>query len=907
MSGSTIGGFAGAGIGFLFGGPAGARWGWTIGSLVGGYVAPEKIEGPRLTDAQKQTSQEGVPIPFGFGTFPCMGNIIWADELVEHKHKEGGKGGPQQISYTYTRSFAIAFCEAPYPDGIAGYQKVLINGKLVYDVSPDSEIAGDNSKFLEYATLYTGSETQEPDPTMEAVKGAGNVSAHRGLAFIVFTDYDCTDTQGAIPQVEVVIQTCGTVTEAPDFLLDTIGPEFYYPQTDGGSSLVDLTGNHDPMDLYGDASSGGGGLTIDQDGNAYVSQGTGLDNLSTYSIFIKVRILAEPLSNNRHIWGAVTNSILGYYQAAIFLIDDGAGVYRRLGVGINAMAGGGQQAYAPFNLEVGTDYMVGLIRDGSSLHCVVNGAIVDTVACVGTFSGTAAFQCGNHFSLSSLQQTTRDLVGVARAVTTIESALMTYAMGIVPDGWHEVPDSPGSIIAPDGTVYSLSGSVIDACVVTLDEIVTELCARSGIDTATELDVSELTDEVTGFVCATESSAEGYIEALRLGYYFDRFECDKKLRFPKRGKAPVASLTVDDLVRLDEGKPCIEQTQIQEAELLRKVNVMTLDPAMDYRMGKQTWERRAGTVQAKGESTIEIPVVCTADEAAQMAEKRGKIAWAETDKFRFGLPPKWSKLTPTDDVTLTDSRGVVHRLRLQDLNAVAGVISIEEAIKNRASVYTDAVATGTSNPNTGTGNTGGTLAGPTLLAILNLPQMRSQDTSGIYVGMAGILPGWKGAQLLLSFDGGLTYTPVLTITSATTMGYLTSDCASGTEPLQVRVYGGQLASATTAQVAAGANTSAVLTAGVAELMAYEDATETSPDYYDLETTTWELKGTAAGSHLEDDQFVDMATAYFVPIDTAFAGQTLYAKAVSAGVSADAVAAVSFVYEGMTTVIDGGEIT
>ena len=51
MSGSTIGAVVGAGIGFLIGGPTGARIGWMAGSVIGGAVSPEKIYGPRLTDA----------------------------------------------------------------------------------------------------------------------------------------------------------------------------------------------------------------------------------------------------------------------------------------------------------------------------------------------------------------------------------------------------------------------------------------------------------------------------------------------------------------------------------------------------------------------------------------------------------------------------------------------------------------------------------------------------------------------------------------------------------------------------------------------------------------------------------------------------------------------------------------
>ena len=46
----TILSILGGAVGFIVGGPAGARWGWMIGSLVGGIVDPQVIKGPRIGD-----------------------------------------------------------------------------------------------------------------------------------------------------------------------------------------------------------------------------------------------------------------------------------------------------------------------------------------------------------------------------------------------------------------------------------------------------------------------------------------------------------------------------------------------------------------------------------------------------------------------------------------------------------------------------------------------------------------------------------------------------------------------------------------------------------------------------------------------------------------------------------------
>lgn len=215
-AGQAIGAIGGAIIGGIIGGPAGAQFGYAIGSVVGGYVDPTKTSGPRLTDAQNQTSTVGGVIPFGYGTFTCTGNIIWTDRLIEHKKTERvGKGGGQKnTTYTYTRSYAIGICEG----NIYGYVWVKKNGKLVYAANPASlgaamgwtskqisDLAAASNKFLQMATLYYGTASQMPDSTIVAVEGVGNVSPFRDLAYIVLENEDLTDTQGAVSQYEFCV------------------------------------------------------------------------------------------------------------------------------------------------------------------------------------------------------------------------------------------------------------------------------------------------------------------------------------------------------------------------------------------------------------------------------------------------------------------------------------------------------------------------------------------------------------------------------------------------------------------------------------------------------------------------------------------------------------------------------
>lgn len=238
-SGSQIGGIIGGTIGFVASGfnPMGFQIGYAIGSAVGGYVDPIKVHGPRLEDASAQTSSVGGIIPFGYGVFTCTGNIIWVDRLIEHKKTERvGKGGGQKnITYTYTRSYAIGVCEGP----IHNYLWIKKNGKLVYAADPAglgaamgwdskqiSDLAAASAKFMQETTLYYGTDSQMPDSTIVAVEGVGNVSPFRDLAYIVKENEDLTDTAGAVSQYEFCIRA--TPPEA--YLTSLPYPQIFYSE-----------------------------------------------------------------------------------------------------------------------------------------------------------------------------------------------------------------------------------------------------------------------------------------------------------------------------------------------------------------------------------------------------------------------------------------------------------------------------------------------------------------------------------------------------------------------------------------------------------------------------------------------------------------------------------------------------
>ena len=200
---------AGTIIGAYFGYPA---LGAALGSLAGSLLFPTKlptVQGPRLSDLTQTTASVGVPIPECWGTCAVPGTIIHytrAREVIESDEVGGGSGGPTQTveTPTYFSDFAISVADCPRRP-IVGVRRIQANGKWIYDRRPiqptesteqfEARMAA-NAQLDEIMTVYLGTDEQEPDPTLEAFYGIGNVSAHLNLAYVVFAGWQHKNEDG---------------------------------------------------------------------------------------------------------------------------------------------------------------------------------------------------------------------------------------------------------------------------------------------------------------------------------------------------------------------------------------------------------------------------------------------------------------------------------------------------------------------------------------------------------------------------------------------------------------------------------------------------------------------------------------------------------------------------------------
>jgi hypothetical protein len=157
-------------------------------------------EGSRLTDSKVTYASESGAIARHWGRNRIGGNIIWSSRLKETKkttttETQGGKGGggggaeTTQVTYTYSVSFAVAFCEGNNRTQLG---RVWADGKLM---------------DLSHATyrFYQGTENQTADSYIETIEGAGNVPGYRGICYLVFEELQLADYGNRIPQITAEI------------------------------------------------------------------------------------------------------------------------------------------------------------------------------------------------------------------------------------------------------------------------------------------------------------------------------------------------------------------------------------------------------------------------------------------------------------------------------------------------------------------------------------------------------------------------------------------------------------------------------------------------------------------------------------------------------------------------------
>jgi hypothetical protein len=190
---SAAGAALGAGFGGTVLGLSGAVIGRAIGATLGRVIdqrllgaGSDPVDVGRIDRLRLSGAGEGAGIGQLWGRMRVGGQVIWATQFTETvRRRKSGKGAPKPKvnEYSYSISLAVALCEG----------EILRVGRIWAD---GNEISARDLNLR----VYTGSETQLPDPKMEAVEGTGRVPAYRGLAYVVIEDLELAPFGNRVPQ-----------------------------------------------------------------------------------------------------------------------------------------------------------------------------------------------------------------------------------------------------------------------------------------------------------------------------------------------------------------------------------------------------------------------------------------------------------------------------------------------------------------------------------------------------------------------------------------------------------------------------------------------------------------------------------------------------------------------------------
>jgi hypothetical protein len=181
----------------------------------------------------------------------------------------------------------------------------------------------------------------------------------------------------------------------------------------------------------------------------------------------------------------------------------------------------------------------------------------------------------------------------------------------------------------------------------LAEVVTDLSLRAGL-TAGQIDVTQLTDQVDGYIIANQVSVKDALALLMPAYYFDAAEDQGKIKFVKRGGDIAVVIPDDDLGAHpsdEEGSDLYETTRVMDEELPSTLSVNYVLAATKYSPASKYARRLVG--YSGDEQRLEFAMVFSDQKALQIAHVNLHDQWVSRLSRKLSLGMKYAYLMPTD--------------------------------------------------------------------------------------------------------------------------------------------------------------------------------------------------------------------------------------------------------------------
>lgn len=874
----------------------------------------QKSASPDINTDPGQTSTYGAFITRTHGTIGQSGNIIWLEgnklRAVVKKAKKSGKGGATPAAtatVTYFATFAVGLCEGP----IAGVRRIWIGPDLIYDAgSDDLETIISSNLASSSFTLYLGTDTQQPDPRIQADCGTANAPAYRGLAYIVMKDLALANYGNSVAGAQVKVEIANAATISTD-LVRSVNSAYSSPYTDTSFPVRPYFVSQEKVCVY-----------VPQWNGAYPSS----------SSFIKYQVLTSselpaiviPVTGGTGVPPNGDSDDENEYWKSKSAVFSGGGNFSGPNGYIQARGG----IYAGISISSGRKLFIG-----------EKGSLPSSLF-VGTSADCFAISTESIYAISSNNITEYSIAGDILSTVSVTVPALSYpeARADFYDGELYIFDGINTIYKAssdlsllsfyaqiptiaDANYYSVSVSMSDSMVVQsygitnakriivkwyslfslsensvpLSSIVATESARSSLIKPADIDTAGLSGSVIGYRVTSGGSIRDALEPLRAAYPFDAFQAGYKIKFRSRGTASVVTIPIGNLAADTQ----LEESREMDSQLPSRMTVQYLDRNRDYDQNEQE-DARLG---ADGDTQeVSIQVVMTGAQARQVAEKQLALAWLERTPYSFKLPPIYGRIEAADTITIV-AEYATYELRLNSVNPDSDGMLSCSGVPSNASLYTSSTPAdeGQQPPVTIP------LKGATFGALIDCPVIDEtlQNSPGFIVGLNGYASGWPGGTLFRSTDSGQTWADIQAFTGRAMIGFASTVLGAHSGSLIQRggslvVSASDLESVTEAQMLGGSNIAAYGAPGRWEVIRFQNAALNGDGTYTLDTFWRGDKGTewATGLHVAGDAFVlltdpDLA---FVGMATESIGLPRDYRMVTFDADIDSSTSQSFAYAG-----------
>lgn len=424
----------------------------------------------------------------------------------------------------------------------------------------------------------------------------------------------------------------------------------------------------------------------------------------------------------------------------------------------------------------------------------------------------------------------------------------------------------------------------------LPVVIDSLMQFAGYD-PTQFDVSMLPASEVHFTLNSTITVRAVLQQLAAVYQFDIVPSGGIVKFIPRNQAPVRTLTMDDLGHSDQptsGGVSYSAKRTQGIDLPRSVTFTYYSAELDYNQFVQT--ATLETYEDGQDVKIDVPLTLVDADAKRITETALVNAHVEQQQYTFMTDYHNIDLEPGDVIDMPLDSGGTTRVRIIQVNETNdGLLefTVVRADNNDLSYVVSPIDSAL--PPEQPTNTPTTI-GYSQSLFLEVPPLSDNDTKPrLLVAVHGYAaPGWPGAIVYRSDDGGVNYEVAATTNKVPTIGLVASSIAAPSvyqiwdtsTTITVQLKQGVLNNSSDIAVQNGANWCMV----GEEVIGFVNATLVGVNTYQLSRL---LRGRAGsevkcGTHVNNELFVlldDQLTR--IDLTSAELAQTVKYKTVTVG--------------------------